>query len=48
MGAISGFLTIVPIDFGPLFALSLAASVLGFAIVIGAVGALISVRSYLR
>src|SRR5437588_11416276 len=48
MGAISGFLTIVPIDFGPLFALALAGSVLGFALVIGAIGAVISVRSYLR
>jgi cell division transport system permease protein len=48
MSAISGFLTIVPIDFGALFAAELGAAVLCFALLIGAGGALISVRSYLR
>ena len=48
MGAISGFLTIVPIDFGPRFGATLAGGVLLFALLIGAGGALISVRSYLR
>lgn len=46
--AMSGFLTIVPIDFGSLFAVGLAGAVVGFALIIGAGGALISVRSYLR
>jgi cell division transport system permease protein len=48
MNAMSAFLTIVPIDFGPAFASALAGAVLGFALLIGAGGALISVRSYLR
>ena len=48
VGAMSGFLTIVPIDFGAAFAAGLAAAVLGFALLVGAAGALISVRTYLR
>jgi cell division transport system permease protein len=48
VGAMSGFLTIVPIEFGAFFALELAAGVLAFALLVGAIGALVSVRTYLR
>ena len=48
VSAMSGFLTIVPIDFGANFAAEVAAGVLGFALLVGASGALISVRTYLR
>ena len=48
VAAMSGFLTIVPIEFGAYFAAQLAGGVLGFALLVGAVGALISVRTYLR
>ncbi len=48
VGAMSGFLAILPIDFGPAFAAQLATAVLGFALLVGATGALISVRTYLR
>ncbi len=46
--AMSGFFTIVPIDFGAAFAAQLAVGVFGFALLVGASGALISVRTYLR
>lgn len=48
VNAMSGFLTIVPIEFGAAFAAELVAAVLGFALLVGAAGALISVRTYLR
>ncbi len=48
INAMSGFLTIVPIDFGAAFAARLAAGILGLALLVGASGALISVRTYVR
>lgn len=48
IGAMSGFLTIVPIDFGPAFVAQLAGAVVGTAVLVGASGALISARTYLR
>lgn len=45
--ALVGFLDILPVALGPNFLLQLAASVMGFAILVGAGGATISVRAHL-
>lgn len=47
VSALSDFLLIVPIDFGPQFALQLGGGVLAFALAVGALGAYISVRTHL-
>ncbi len=48
VNAMSGFLTIVPIDLGSAFAAQLAGGVVAFALVVGAGGASIAVRAHLR
>lgn len=48
VGAMSGFLTIVPIEFSAIFAAQLVAAALGFALLVGSTGALISVRTYVH
>ena len=47
VNAMNGFVEIVPISLGPEFAFQLAASVLGVALLVGAGGATLSVRSHL-
>jgi cell division transport system permease protein len=47
MSALSSFLLIVPIDFGALYLAQLASIVVAFALLVGAGGAFISVRTYL-
>lgn len=46
-GALIGFLDILPVTLGPNFTAQLAAGVLGFALLVGAGGATISVRTHL-
>jgi hypothetical protein len=48
VAAMSGFLTILPIEFGLVFVAQLASAALGFALLVGSTGALISVRTYVR
>jgi len=45
--ALIGFLDIVPVSLGANFMIQLAASVLGFALLVGAGGAMLSVRTHL-
>ncbi len=46
-GAVAAFAGIVPLEFGPTFAAQVASIVLGLALLVGAGGAWLSVRSYL-
>ena len=48
VGAMSGFLTIVPLDLGATFAAQLVAGIVAFALLVGAAGAYIAVRAHLR
>ena len=48
VSAMSGFLTILPLDLGAAFATQLAAGIFAFALLVGAAGAYIAVRAHLR